>query len=397
MASELLQPALRALVVLSAALAVVLVMRVPLRRALGAGAAYLAWWLPPLALVASLLPAAPAATPRAESVLGPLLVRATSGADAAVASAGLGEWLVLAWLAGALGLSLLFAWVQARYVRSLHPLGRDAAGRARSAFLAGPALVGALSPQLVLPADFEQRYALDERELVLAHEATHLRRGDARVNAFAAALLCLFWFHPLAWLAWRSFRMDQELACDAVVLADRPASRKAYASALLKTQLAADAGWRLPAGCHWAVRHPLKERIAMLKRPMPAKSRRVFGGLLVASLAFGASYAAWAGNAPAPDAKPRYLHSLISGEVMNPPKYPAQALADKIEGKVIMDITVAADGTVSDAVVVESMPAGVFDAAALAAARQWRFNPGRDDHGSPLVGKVRVPLEFNLH
>jgi TonB family protein len=394
MASDLLQPALRALIVFSAALAVVLLARVPLRRGLGAGTAYLAWWLPPIALAASLLPAWPSASLPAEPVLGPMLVHATADAGAAVASAGLGDTLALAWIAGAFVLALLLGGLQRRYVASLHPLARDEQGRARSHFLAGPALVGAMRPLLVLPTDFEQRYAADERELVLAHEATHLKRGDARINAFAAALLCLYWFNPLAWIAWRCFRIDQELACDAAVLADRPAARKAYASALLKTQIAADAGWRLPAGCHWAVRHPLKERIAMLKRPTPAPLRRVVGGLLVACSALGASYVAWAGNTPAAEAKPRYLTRVVAADSMPPPKYPAQALANRITGNVMLEITVAPDGSVSDARVVHATPAGVFDEAAIAAARAWKFQPARDDHGSPLVGKIRVPVEF---
>jgi len=69
--------------------------------------------------------------------------------------------------------------------------------------------------------------------------------------------------------------------------------------------------------------------------------------------------------------------------------YPAEARQQKIEGfvKVIYDVTV--DGTVVNARVVEADPPGVFDAAALAAVRTWRFNPAvTNDKVVPAQGVV---------
>lgn len=54
--------------------------------------------------------------------------------------------------------------------------------------------------------------------------------------------------------------------------------------------------------------------------------------------------------------------------------HPAQAKADGVEGTVIVRYDVDIDGAVVNARVVGSEPAGVFDAAALAAVRSWRFN-----------------------
>src|SRR5690606_182279 len=116
---------------------------------------------------------------------------------------------------------------------------------------AGPALVGAWRARIVLPADFERRYDTLERELILAHERVHLARGDAWVNAFVALLRSLNWFNPLVHLAAAKFRLDQELACDAAVIARFPRARRRYADAMLKVQLAGQA-WqelRLPVGC----------------------------------------------------------------------------------------------------------------------------------------------------
>jgi len=69
--------------------------------------------------------------------------------------------------------------------------------------------------------------------------------------------------------------------------------------------------------------------------------------------------------------------------------YPAEARQQKIEGyvKVAYDVTV--DGTVANARVVAADPPGIFDAAALAAVRTWRFNPAVEkDKVVPAAGVV---------
>jgi TonB family protein len=58
-----------------------------------------------------------------------------------------------------------------------------------------------------------------------------------------------------------------------------------------------------------------------------------------------------------------------------PPAYPRDALAKRISGAVRLRLTVAGDGKVKSATVVNSDPADVFDKAALDAARRWRFKP----------------------
>ena len=81
----------------------------------------------------------------------------------------------------------------------------------------------------------------------------------------------MFWFNPLVHLAAARFRFDQELACDAAVIARHPDSRRRYGAAMLKTQRAE---FGLPMGCHWQSSHPLKERVAMLKQAPPSRPTR---------------------------------------------------------------------------------------------------------------------------
>jgi beta-lactamase regulating signal transducer with metallopeptidase domain len=156
-------------------------------------------------------------------------------------------------------------------------------------------LIGALRPRVLVPPDFEQCYSPEEREFVLAHERAHMRRGDTIVNALGAAWLCVFWFNPVMFLAMRLLRFDQDLACDAAVLAAvGKGCRGRYAEALLKTQLAGDAWLPLPLACHWRSVHPLRRRIAALRSPVAGRMRHGIGIACVALLVGSLSFAAYA-------------------------------------------------------------------------------------------------------
>ena len=76
------------------------------------------------------------------------------------------------------------------------------------------------------------------------------------------------------------------------------------------------------------------------------------------------------------------------------PVYPPQALHDRIEGSVGLEITLDETGAVVDARVTE--PAGHgFDEAAVAAVRQWTFEPARKN-GAAVRATVHLALPFQL-
>jgi len=288
-----------ALLAFTAAVLVVAALRRPCRRVFGAQRAFQLWLLPPLALLASQWPhGATASRP-----LPPLVYTITSvaGATAAPAdAAGSFDWRIpalLLWLAGLACVLVAAAAAQHRYrlrLRGAVPLADAPACRpvlCAAGVDVGPALVGAWRSRIVLPADFRERYDAGEQALILAHESAHARRGDGWWNLCAQVLVALLWCHPLAWWALAALRHDQELACDAVVLREYGGQRRRYANAMLKTRSAASA---LPVGCSWSPRHPLTERIAMLKQHQPGKVRRACGllGLLGMALAMvGSVYA----------------------------------------------------------------------------------------------------------
>jgi beta-lactamase regulating signal transducer with metallopeptidase domain len=272
MATDILQALLRANLAASAAILLVLLARAPARRLFGAELAYALWLLVPAAMAGALLTFS-----TRDGLFHP-------PASNAVAQA---PRLLTLWLAGAfVGL----AWALFRQIRFLI---------AAKAGRAGPAVVGVIHARMVLPADFADRFSLAERELICAHERAHIDRLDARANALAVLIQCLGWFNPLLHLGGRAMRLDQELACDAAVMARRPGSRRRYAETLLKTQGAA---LTLPLGCRWVARgrHPLETRITALAHPAPSPQRQDIGLAVLLALALTATCAARAAQPPQP-------------------------------------------------------------------------------------------------
>jgi len=264
--------------------------RRPLRRAVGAQSAYWLWLMIPGSALAVMIPG-PSHRLGLSSWGISQSVSHTLASDASVTYEVIG---VLVWALGAAVMLALTVRRQQRFVRSLRPLWWLPNETCRSRGIVEPMLIGAWDPWIVLPADFEARYTQEERVLVLAHERAHVHRGDAPANAIATIWLCLFWFNPLMYWAVRQFRFDQELACDARVLATTGTMRRGYANALLKIQLSVEPVEPVPIGCHWRSGHPLKERIETLKCPLPGAVRRTVGVATALMLIVSGSYAIWA-------------------------------------------------------------------------------------------------------
>jgi TonB family protein len=75
------------------------------------------------------------------------------------------------------------------------------------------------------------------------------------------------------------------------------------------------------------------------------------------------------------------------------PVYPADAAAADVQGVVILDVTIAKDGSVADATIRRSIPQ--LDQAALDAVRQWRFTPTVLD-GGPIEVLMTITVNFTL-
>ncbi|WP_369979657.1 TonB family protein [Xanthomonas bundabergensis] len=432
----------------SAAIVAVLALRAPSRRLFGAGIAYALWSAVPLAMLAVLLPGdvRPAGLALAMPQVWVGVAQGTGGAAAAMSMADtpVAPWMAALWMLGAAAMAAALWRQQRRYRRSLGRLtqGADGVLYAQHA-LHGPLVLGAWRPRVVVPIDFAQRYPAAQSQLVLAHERMHITRGDTRHNLLLAVLRCVYWFNPLLHWAAARFRFDQELACDAAVLARHPGSRRSYAEAMLQTQLDAIA---LPVGCHWQAGQTLRQRIGMLQRPAVRGWRRRAGIALVAMTAMCGGLAAWAlqplqasalagsgiapalSDAQAPDAgaqagtgsgsgvtptgtamrsSPTFAWAADAAAAsakrgntpakplaMAPPAYPRESLRKGASGEVMLLVSVDEAGAVSDVRLLgHGTGDSALDQAAIAASRQWRFEPARK-HGRAVASRLKIPVKF---
>ena len=142
-------------------------------------------------------------------------------------------WTYLAGWVWLIGLAAMLAYALVSYLRLRRRVSASIPLRENIYVcdeVASPFILGILRPRIYLPS------ALDEaqRGSVLSHERAHLARHDHWWKPLGFALLAVYWFNPLLWLAYTLLCRDIELACDERVLCGMDAGQvKDYSSALL--------------------------------------------------------------------------------------------------------------------------------------------------------------------
>jgi beta-lactamase regulating signal transducer with metallopeptidase domain len=173
----------------------------------------------------------------------------------------------------------------------------------------GPLVTGLFRPIVLLPAWFETDYDRVQQRAALAHELTHVKRGDLWALQLAELFVACLWFNPLAYMARAAFRTDQEAACDSDVLRCGAASPHAYGSTLLKA-VRISVPERLPMAASLPLTHSLKERMRRMAYPAPTKRRRLAGVGLTALLGSVAVVSTASVTASAGEAKTELTRSL---------------------------------------------------------------------------------------
>lgn len=79
----------------------------------------------------------------------------------------------------------------------------------------------------------------------------------------------------------------------------------------------------------------------------------------------------------------------------SPMEYPPRARAQGLEGYVVLSLLIGLTGEIEQVEVVESYPEGIFDDAALAGIRQWRFDPALYQ-GQAVRSWARQRIRFDL-
>jgi uncharacterized protein (TIGR03435 family) len=131
-----------------------------------------------------------------------------------------------------------------------------------------PATMGMLRPTILLPRAAEH-WPICDLQRVLIHEIEHTRRGDWWTY-LATRLICIvYWFHPLAWVAWRQLGVLAERACDDAVVARTDHTDYAEQLVTLAGQLMAAPRLTLSM----ASRSALSIRVSAILNPRQARGR----------------------------------------------------------------------------------------------------------------------------
>ena len=138
--------------------------------------------------------------------------------------------LILVWLAG-----LLSIWIY--NLSSLHRIRRNLKDAVlleenvwTSSAIETPFVLGWHKPRIYLPCSLQDR----ERDYVLCHEKTHIRRKDYWIKNITFLLTTVYWYHPLVWLAFYFLGQDMEMSCDEAVMRQLGTDiKKQYSQSLL--------------------------------------------------------------------------------------------------------------------------------------------------------------------
>ncbi|SMB94109.1 TonB family protein [Hymenobacter roseosalivarius DSM 11622] len=290
-----------------------------------------------------------------------------------------------------------------------------------------------------------------EARQVLDHELAHVRQGHTYDRLLLEVVRAVLWFNPFAHLCSRALILTHEfLADEAALRPEAAASSEAVLlphsyTHLLARQVATRLGFSLPLAHSFSHSQTLR-RIAMIHRTSPIRRWKQWLALpLVALLTFtvacerntetvAPATRAATQNAkmpppppppplpppaldvapppPPPPPPPPTLNRVytsveemplfrtgnnndIVSFIQSKLQYPAEALRNKVEGRVIIAFIIDEDGKVGDVSIEKGIGSGC-DEAALNAVRQLPpFTPGKQD-GKPVFVRFMVPVQFAL-
>lgn len=205
----------------------------------------------------------------------------------------LGQAAKVIWLMGVAVMAAWFMIVNISYSRKIRCNARKLdvdtpIGVYVSEQVGSPCLVGVFSPRVYLTPECEQNENIQRH--VLTHELTHYAHKDHLWSFVRCACLCIYWFHPLVWLAAFLSRRDCELACDEGALKRLgEADRFSYGEALLAVVDHSSARNRLmqTATTMNETKQQLKERVNFIVKQRKLSLAAAIAMILICAIVAG--------------------------------------------------------------------------------------------------------------
>ena len=245
--------------------------------------------------------------------------------------------------------------------------------------VSGPITFGLRRAVIVFPPSVSAMPA-DVQEAIAYHEFIHVHRHDWLHEILEEAVRSVLWFHPAVWWLIGRIRLAREQVVDQSVIRLTD-SKERYVEALLAVAVASSSTAFTPASA-FLRRHFLKKRVARILQETTMTTRRLMASLTAsaAALALAATFAVRSfpleaqGRMQPGTGDPVQLvmggENLQHGEL---PEYPHRAVEHKVEGDVVVEMTLDDRGEVSDARVLSGPEE--LRKATLEAVLQWHYSP----------------------
>ena len=312
---------------------------------------------------------------------------ASSAVSGATAKAGYG-WAGAIWLLGFAFCMLRIVIASVMAWRTIRESYGD--GAVRYASRVSSPMAWGIGTRLTLLPPSAATWQEELRRVVLLHEGSHLRRNDCWALLISEITCALYWCNPLVWFAARELRREQEHAADDEVLAQGvdPATYAGHLVALARSQ-------RAPLLAAGAVCHSdLKGRVESILERGRVRTMLNRRRVLIAAMVLGAI------TLPLAAMQARKIHK-IGGDVTPPqvlvknePTYSDAARDEKIQGSVVLNVVIEANGRIEEVSVERGLHPDL-DANAMNAVRTWEFAPAQLN-GEPVAVAAKIEVNFRL-
>lgn len=384
MLNELLDWVIKIQLLLSMSVVVLLICERSLSSKIGAQLLYKMWWLIPSTLLLLSVPSE--LKPLSNNAMHYVTVTPT---QLPVTDTWLLSWTVV-YIAGACSLLLAMFWQHKRFHTNLALELTGTTYRGYPVYVStqinSPMIVGLIKYNIVMPANYIQRFDAQSLSLMLEHEYTHIKRHDNLWNLGFFSLCTITWFNPLIWLGYQSFRRVQELACDERVLENKPHHQQVhYAKTLINC--VEHHNKRHFAYAYYGDKNTMLQRLNHIKNT--TRPSTVAQTLLITCAL--ASLSALAITKDSPTEKVKADHS-VKPIMRIESKYPIEAANNGVSGYVQLAYTIDERGHTNNIKVIDASPKNTFEHNAIAALRQWQYTPSNNPDEIH-----RVQLDFKIN